>query len=137
MPRTTKARSPKITGSHHHDCEAIRGFYKVQEGLDLGTGIARGCLLDLVEHLASYFRTLVKQSHGQQFQNGGHREKQDATDGPGFRGAAPDRASGAAAPVESNRGSIPAPSAAKIKLSRGCEPKADFSAARPHTGGKA
>ena len=60
-----EGQKPENHGSHHHDCEAIRGFYKVQEGLDLGTGIARGCLLDFVEHLASYFRTLVKQSHGQ------------------------------------------------------------------------
>ena len=54
-----EGEEPENHGSHHHDCEAIWGFYKVQEGLDLGAGIARRCLLDLIEHLASYFRTLV------------------------------------------------------------------------------
>jgi|HubBroStandDraft_4_1064222.scaffolds.fasta_scaffold07280_2 hypothetical protein len=55
-----KCQKPENHRSHHHDCEAIGGFYKVQEGLDLRAGIACGRLLDFIEHLGSYFRTLVK-----------------------------------------------------------------------------
>src|SRR5271168_2222176 len=46
--------------SHHHDRKAIGGFYEIQEGLDLGTGITRGRLLHLVKHCASYFCPSMK-----------------------------------------------------------------------------
>ena len=55
-----KRQEPENHISHHHDCEAIGGFYKVQERLHLGAGIACGRLLDLIQHLASYFRTFMK-----------------------------------------------------------------------------
>ena len=51
---------PETYRSHHHDREAIGGFYEVQERLDLRTGITRGRLLHLVKHYASYFCTFMK-----------------------------------------------------------------------------
>ena len=51
--------------SHHHDCETVRGSYKIQKGLDLWARIARSRLLDLFHHFASYFGAFVEQSHGQ------------------------------------------------------------------------
>ncbi len=58
--QNNKGQEPEDHRSHHHDCETVWGFYKVEEGLDLGAGIARGRLLDLIEHLATYFRAFMK-----------------------------------------------------------------------------
>jgi hypothetical protein len=98
-----ESHEAKDQRGYHHNCETIGGFYKVQEGLDLGTGIARGRLLDLVKHFASYFCTFMKDRQGQSLQNGRHSEKQDAAEGskPGS-GSAPDQGSWVSASRESD-----------------------------------
>jgi len=68
--QNNESHEPKDERGYHHNCETIWGFYKVQEGLDLGTGIARSRLLDFVEHLTSQFCTLMKNCHSQRLQNG-------------------------------------------------------------------
>jgi hypothetical protein len=99
-----EGQEPENHRSHHRDCETIGGFYKVQEGLHLGTRIARGRLLDLVKHFASYLCAFMKNRHGQHLQHGRHAEKQEAAEGakPGS-GSTPDQRPGAAASRESNR----------------------------------
>ena len=76
---------------HHHEGEASGGLCKVQEGLDFGSGIACGRLLNFLHHFVSQLTPFVKEGDGQRLENSEHTEKQQAADGaePGS-GSGPD-----------------------------------------------
>src|ERR1700733_6260618 len=77
-----KCRQPEDHGSHHDEGEPFGRFCKIQERLNLRSGVAGGRLLDLLHHFASQLCTPVKHGDSQRLENGRHAEKQEAADGP-------------------------------------------------------
>jgi len=97
-PQDEEGDQPKNQRSHHHERETPGGFYKFQEGFDLRARIARGRLLDFVQHFASYLWAFVKDDHDQCFENSRDAKEKKAAEGaePGCH-CRPNRGSGTAA----------------------------------------